>query len=387
MGKSSSSAASDPLAGFSALMQAQAAQQQTQLGHDWLDFAKQQTDVANQRQVGIDALTGKVTQAQLAAQDQANAWAAEDRARYKSIFVPLQDKFIEKANNWDSAANQAKVAAEAKADVMNNAAGANAANARQAAARGINPASGSWAGIDRAQATQTALGAAGAENNARSTLRTQAIGLQGDALNIGNGLPSQALDATKTGVATGSSANSNNLAAQQSWLNNQSIMTDAYKGAGSLAYNAGNMWGSVYDSRVGLLNNQDQMAMAGPNAILGGLGSLAGMGIGAYMRSDEDAKEDKREVKGVLEALKRMPISSWRYKPEEGLGEDQHIGAMAQDMKRELGVGNGKEIAVVDAIGVTMGAVKELAEKVEALKGGNKTAASPKAKSIMKRAA
>lgn len=381
MGKSTSSAASDPMAGFAAMQQAQAAQQTAQLGQDWLAFAKDQTAIANQRQTGIDALTEKVTNAQLDSMNQANQWAAEDRARYKSVFQPLQDNFIEKANSWDSAANQAKVAAEAKADALNNSSAANAANARQMAARGINPASGSWAGIDRAQATQTALGAAGAENNARSTLRTQAMGLQGDALNIGNGLPSQALSAAGVGVGAGSSANSNNLAAQQSWLNNQSIMTSGFQGAGALYKGAGDGWGNIYNNRVSLLQSQDQLNMAGTSAIIGGLGGVGGLGIGAHMKSDEDAKEDKREVKGVLDALKKMPVEAWKYKDGEGDG-GEHIGTYAQDFQKATGLGDGKNISVVDAIGVTMGAVKELAEKVDSM-SGPKAAARPKSKSIL----
>jgi hypothetical protein len=40
---------------------------------------------------------------------------------------------------------------------------------------------------------------------------------------------------------------------------------------------------------------------------------------------------------------------------------------MAQDFKRVTGLGDGRSISVIDAIGVTMGAVKELAEKIDTL--------------------
>ncbi|MFZ3180905.1 MAG: hypothetical protein WA156_12020 [Methylocystis silviterrae] len=53
MGKSSS-ASNDPFSGYAALMQAQAAQQQMNLGGDWLTFAKEQFAVGNERQTGID---------------------------------------------------------------------------------------------------------------------------------------------------------------------------------------------------------------------------------------------------------------------------------------------------------------------------------------------
>ncbi|MGH2342901.1 hypothetical protein ACRC7T_15630 [Segnochrobactraceae bacterium EtOH-i3] len=77
-------------------------------------------------QTGADALDFFKGQAAIT-----NAWAAEDRERYQSRFVPLQDAYIKKAQGWDSAARQAQVASEAKADVMSNAAAAQQQNQRQ----------------------------------------------------------------------------------------------------------------------------------------------------------------------------------------------------------------------------------------------------------------
>ena len=217
---SSSSASSDPYAGFAAFMQANAANAETQLGQNWLDFAKEQFGVAKDRQVGIDALTGKVTQSQLAAQNNANQWASEDRARYKSIFQPLQDKFIDKATNWDSADKQAEAAAEAKADVSNNFAAQDQDRQRAMAAKGIDPRSGAYAGIERGADAEAALAGAGAQNNARDQLRKEAVALQGDAINMGNGLPAQAGSDLGLGVGAGSSAGSNALGAEGNFRSN-----------------------------------------------------------------------------------------------------------------------------------------------------------------------
>jgi hypothetical protein len=276
----SSSASNDPFAAFSAMMQAQAAAEQTALGHEWLGFAKDQFAVGNERQAKLDELTGKVTEQQLADMTRASEWAGEDRARWKSIFQPLEDRYTQRTSNWDSAEAQAKAAAEAKADVLASAEQQQDANRRAMAARGINPNSGAWAGIDRAQAQATALGAAGAANNARNQLRREAIGLQGDALNIGKGLPSQALSAMDQSRLGGSNATANALGAEGNWRGNIGIMNSGFDGAGGLFKGAGQMWGSVYDNRVGMLNQQDEMAMSGQNALLGGLGGVAGMGLG-----------------------------------------------------------------------------------------------------------
>jgi hypothetical protein len=379
----SSSASSDPFAMFAAIQQAQSAAQQTALGYEWLGFAREQFAVGNERQAKLDELTGRVTEQQLADAARASQWAGEDRARYRSVFQPLEDRFIEKASNWDSAAAQAKAAEEARADVLVNADQQRQANARQMAARGINPTSGAWAGIDRAQATETSLAAAGAQNAARNQLRKEAVALQGDALNIGRGLPSQALDALGAGVGAGNHAAANQRYANQSWLGNQAVMASGFEGAGGLFKGAGSAWGSIYDNRTSLLNRQDELSMAGQQALFGGFGGAVGLGLGMY-RSDKDAKTNKRKARGILKAVKNMTVEKWRYKKGEG-DEGEHVGPYAQDFQKATGLGDGKNINIVDAIGVTMGAVKELAEKVDRI--GNRTAARPKSKSIFKKAA
>ncbi|MGJ0505770.1 MAG: tail fiber domain-containing protein [Methylocystis sp.] len=396
MSKKGSSAASDPMAGYAAMMQAQAGQQQAQLGQDWLSFAKDQFAIQNERQKPIDELTAKVGAAQLEGMTNANQWASEDRARYKSIFLPLQDKFIDKANNWDSAGNQAKAAAEAKADVANSVAAADQQRQRQMAAMGINPASGRFAGIERAADIEGAVAQAGAQNVARNNLRKEATALQGDAINMGNGLPSQAASSLQLGSGLGSSAEAGLIGANTARLQGVGIMNAGYGGAMGGYKDAGQTWNSIYGNRVDLLNQQDQLNATTTSGLAGGLGSLAGFGLSRMsFMSDENAKEDKREVKGILDALKKMPVEAWRYKEGEGDG-GEHVGTYAQDFQKATGLGDGKSINVVDALGVTMGAVKELAEKVETIKGGKdgdekkpaRTAARrPQPKSIMMKAA
>lgn len=392
--KGGSSAASDPMAGYAALMQSQAATKEAQLGNDWLDFSKQQYADSQPRQAALDDLTAKVGQSQLTSMDNSNQWAAEDRARYKSVFQPLQDKFIDKANNWDSADNQAKAAAEAKADVTNSIAAQKGQMERDMASKGIDPTSGAYAGIERAAGVEGALAEAGAQNNARNNLRQQAVQLQGQAINMGNGLPAQASAGLSQASGLGAAAETGVTSAAQNQRSNIGIMNTGYQGASSANTASGSLWGNVYSNRVNLLNQQDAQANASTNSLLGGVGSIVGMFAPSIFKSDENAKEDKREVRGVLDALKEMPVEAWKYKPGEGPGgeQDQHIGTYAQAFQKATGLGDGKSINVIDALGVTMGAVKELAEKVEAGQGkgdGDERPArgKPKAKSIMRMAA
>jgi hypothetical protein len=88
--------------------------------------------------------------------------------------------------------------------------------------------------------------------------------------------------------------------------------------------------------------------------ILGGLGGAA---MGMFSFSDRGMKEDIRPVRTrVSRALRRLPISTWRYK-----GDDtRHIGPMAQDFQKQFGVGDGKRIHLVDVMGVLLSSMKDL---------------------------
>ncbi len=68
----------------------------------------------------------------------------------------------------------------------------------------------------------------------------------------------------------------------------------------------------------------------------------------------------------VLQSLKRLPITTWRYKDEPaGVA---HLGPMAQDFKATFRLGKDERyIATVDADGVALAAIKAVSEKLDRL--------------------
>src|SRR5690606_19668276 len=91
------------------------------------------------------------------------------------------------------------------------------------------------------------------------------------------------------------------------------------------------------------------------NAMLSGLFGLGGAGIIAASHSS--LKEDIRPASGFLDGLEKLSIYRWRYKGEEV----EHVGPMAEEFKDIFGCGDGKTLALVDVMGVLLGAIKELA--------------------------
>lgn len=263
--------APDPNIGVAALKNAET-------GEAWLKFAGEQFKAGNIRQDAMDALTKKVIDQQMATQDQSNQWAREDRARYKDTFQPLEDEFIETAKNYDSPEKQAEAAAQAQADVQKASSTQGQIVERNMASMGLNPASGRFAGVTRASATDTALASAGAANNARQIVRDKGLALKADAVNMGKGLPAQAATAAGLGLNAGNSAIGNQSTADAGFRANGAIMGQGFGGAMQGYSNQGNILNNLYGNQVQAWSAQQQ-ANATSSA---GLGSMVGTGIGAF---------------------------------------------------------------------------------------------------------
>lgn len=260
----------------------QAALKEAQLGEEWLAFSREQFGVANERQKAQDEIAKQVTDQQLAAAKQAQGWATEDRQRYNDTFKPLQDQFIDTAKNWDSAERQQQQAAEAKADVLNSAAEQRGASERNMAAMGVDPTSGRFAGVERAGEMGTALAAAGAQNNARNTVRKEGVAMRADAVNMGSGLAVNPASSLGLGVSAGSAAMGTTSGNNAQAAGNAQIMGNGYKAAMSGYGNQASILNQQYGNQLNAWQAQQQASAQGTGALMGGVGSMVGMGLMAF---------------------------------------------------------------------------------------------------------
>jgi hypothetical protein len=293
---------------------AQAAVQTTDNGAAYLDFMKQQAAITNQ-------------------------WAAEDRAQYQKI-APVRDRLIQDAQEWDSPERIAARADENRGAVSANIAMGQQMQQRQMAAMGVSPNSGRSAAIADASGIQNGLALAGASNLAGREVRAEGDAKRANVMNIANGLAANA--GTNIGLSNGAISN-------------------GYSGMGNALNQSANLYQTDYSNRAGQVQMQNQQ-----NADLwGGVGSLVGLAFG----SDEATKTKiKKASRSLLDAVDNMPVKDWTYKTGEGDG-GRHIGPMAQDFKKATGMGDGKTINVIDALGTLTGAVQELNAKVKAMSG------------------
>jgi len=129
----------------------------------------------------------------------------------------------------------------------------------------------------------------------------------------------------------------------------------------------GNIWNS-YNAQLQAYNQRQQQN----NSMWSGIGSIAGS-LGAALISDKNKKQSIKPANSILGQMEKIPIKSWKYKEGAAPGDDgsRHVGPMAQDFKGFFGLGDGKTIPVVDAVGVNMAATQQLAKKVRKLESRN----------------
>lgn len=358
------------------------------LGRDYLNFAKDQFKVSQERQVDIDARAKEIATF-------FTDIAKGDRERYETVFKPLEDDYIKTAQEFDSPERLEQAASEAKADVQSAAAVQKGARERDMASLGINPASGRYQGIERAGDLGTAATSVDAQNRARIERRNTAIGLRRDAIGLGRDTNAAAMNA-------GGAALNPTFAANQSFLASQGIVAPGYgaaatglgQGASTVAggyggaaaglgqgastglsgYGAAQQGAAgqaqthtdLFRNKVGLWGAQSELDAANASGIGSALGTAAGIGLSFV--SDEKAKKNRKKVPEgeALAAVEGLGIEGYSYK--EGVadgGAEPHVGPMAQDFSEATGKGDGKRIAYQDAIGIALGAIKDLNAKVD----------------------
>lgn len=312
----------------------EAAVLQAEVGREYLDFMQGQADISN-------------------------AWAAQDRDRYKSVFEPLQDDFIQRTQDRIAAGpDYSKVDGDvrrAQADVATAFDSAQQQQQRSLAARGVRPDAGASIETSRRAEVAEGLASAGAANSTRLQSRARADAElameEANAINLGSGLavnPATSLGLSNNAASSGFSGAQRGYSGMVNGLNAQ--FQNQMQGYGAAAQANSSLWG--------------------------GIGSLAGLAISM---SSKDYKTDKAPVRDPLAQLMEMPVEEWSYK--DGIadsGAARHVGPYAEDFHKATGKGDGKTIPLQDMIGVTAGAVQQLAEKVDKLTG-TKAAKKPSA--------
>ncbi len=127
---------------------------------------------------------------------------------------------------------------------------------------------------------------------------------------------------------------------------------------GQLEANRNNFGLGLIDANLRALGeSQDRQGTPWWRTALGVAGTVAPYAAMAF--SDKNMKDGitKIDPEKVLKGIKKLDISTWKYR-----GDDtRHMGPMAQDVKKHLGIGDGKTLHLADIMGVMLMTAKNQA--------------------------
>lgn len=88
--------------------------------------------------------------------------------------------------------------------------------------------------------------------------------------------------------------------------------------------------------------------------------------------SSQEMREHLQEIDclEVFEALERLNVNAWRYRPEIADKQDDHFAHMSpypEDIKALFAIGNGRTLAFLDVVGIAIAGAKGAGEKIRML--------------------
>lgn len=202
----------------------------------------------------------EVSRKQMEAMDLQMEYARRDRERYESVFLPMQDQYITEAQEYDTPERRAAEAARASVDIQRQADAARQNADARLRSMGIDPSQMRSATLLDTQGVALAAQQAGAANSARQAVEDRGRAMRADALNVGAGLPAQALAGYNSAAAAGSAAVGSGQAGQGATI------SGLQAGAGLMTTGMG-MRSSALNNLAQLTGSPTQWAGMGSNQL------------------------------------------------------------------------------------------------------------------------
>jgi len=314
-------------------------------------------------QQGAD-LMQEVLGVQIPQMQEAFRQAQMDRQRYEDTYLPIEQNLIDEFKSYDSPERREQEAATAQADIAASF-DAQRENALQRLdSYGIDVSQTRSMAMDRGVRAQQASMQALAANRGRQQVEQMGRALRGEAINIGRGLPGQ------VGMTQGIVNQTAGGAA-----NNFGGLVSSMAGAYSPAMQAGQMSQAGYQQAAGIQGQQFNMNLDSWNATTAAEQASwntainAAGAVGGMIPSDPKLKEGRTPVRAsAAEAISRTPVEEYSYKASSGYDDGaRHVGPMADDVRDEMGIGDGTAIPMQDMLMAHHAAIGEL---TAALKNG-----------------
>lgn len=251
---------------------AASAEKSFELGQEQLQFAKDQFNT-------IYPYAQQYLTSQIGATNQNQANAQNAQQFYESTYKPIESSFANEALTYNTPERANENAGRAVADVANTFEAQRRAAQSQLESYGIDPSQTRFGALDLSTRISQAAAEAAAGTQSRLNTEATALGLQGEAINVGRGYPgavaqsyATATDAGKSGLGGANSTfatGANAMGSPTSYLGDSAAF--GANQAQALNYGFNNAATSAQ------IKNQNSANFAS------GLGNLIGGGVGAAL--------------------------------------------------------------------------------------------------------
>lgn len=214
---------------------------QNNLAREQMAMAKEQMAWAREQYAADREVSNKIVNQFLATSQQEAQAAAEDRQRYKDVFQPVEDRFVQTALNYDTPQRREADATRAIADVTAQFDAQRKSALANLESYGIDPSTTRGAALDVGVRTAQGAMAAGMANQARRQTEDRGIELVGQAVNLGRGYPAQIAQAYGTAQGAGQGAVGSQLGTT---------------GSGAQTMGTGTQWSGLASGTYGNIGNQ-----------------------------------------------------------------------------------------------------------------------------------
>jgi len=239
-----------------------------QLGQDQLSFARQQYDE-------LSPLTRRISEGQIAAQDEQLRQARDYYDYMTGTFRPIEQGLVQRAQEFNTDEYRNQLARQASEDAANAFRTTLGALGRDQARRGVAPGSGNAMAMENLNALGLASTRTGAMTGTRERAEQMGYARMLDAVGIGRGLSGASAAAYAGATGAGSAGLSSAAAPGQAFVGNISSAANTMLAGSGQAIGA---YGNLYSGAT-------NMAMGAQDNLYGLQGALLGTAgtIGAGM--------------------------------------------------------------------------------------------------------
>jgi hypothetical protein len=235
--------------------------------------AREQLAWSKEQMTRNEALMRETTRPQMEIQQEQLKNARADRARYESMYLPLEENLVKEFQGYDTPERRAQERGRAMADVGTQM----DASRRNALSRlesyGVDPSQTRNAALDLGTRVQEAAMKAGAASQAGRQTEAMGRSLRAEAINIGKGMPSNVAAAYGQSLGAGGQALQGALSTSgmggQLFGGANQYMGTAQQGFG----NSANIMSQGYQNQMQQHNANSQM-MTGALSAMGGMAGM-----------------------------------------------------------------------------------------------------------------